>query len=70
MRVGEQLKEIWRQATGNGVIRAGERTRPMDVAAESRGSTEDTGAAGDPESGALSGKTFAEAYASESAQVC
>ncbi|MGB6831280.1 MAG: phage portal protein [Terracidiphilus sp.] len=34
MRVGEQLKEIWRQATGNGVIRAGERTRPMDVAAE------------------------------------
>ena len=34
MRVGEQLKEIWRQATGNGAIRAGERTRPMDVAAE------------------------------------
>ncbi|MFZ0303909.1 MAG: phage portal protein [Terracidiphilus sp.] len=28
------MKEIWRQATGNGVIRAGERTRPMDVAAE------------------------------------
>ena len=34
MRVGEQLKEIWRQATGNGTIQAGERTRPMDVAAE------------------------------------
>ena len=34
VRVGEQLKEIWRQATGNGATRAIERTRQMDAAAE------------------------------------
>jgi hypothetical protein len=34
VRVGEQLKEIWRQATGDVAIRASERKRQMDVAAE------------------------------------
>ena len=34
MRVGEQLKEIWRQATGSGATRAIERTRQMEAAAE------------------------------------
>jgi len=34
VRVGEQLKEIWRQATGSGATRAIERTRQMEAAAE------------------------------------
>jgi len=34
VRVGEQLREIWRQATGNGATRAIERPRLMDAAAE------------------------------------
>lgn len=33
MRVGEQLREMWRQATGNGAVQVSERTRQMDVAA-------------------------------------
>jgi len=63
VRVGEQLREIWRHATGSG------KKMELAASAEEGGDTPDIGAAVDSEPGSVSLAALAKTHAGESAPV-